>query len=208
MLSANLRGVYSGVVRSTGTNERRKHRRVPREIEAKVTALGELLSDPCQVHNQSAGGAVIRTKRPVTVGSIVRLDIVDPLSGAGRRQMARVIWAQSIPSGIEAGLKYVDWKEVGKERRRHPRRDLGVFIQYRAVSKGASIPEFVPAMLQTISPGGLSFSTSQAALIGSVLQIKLPKTALGEARTIRAKVLRVSSLGGRDRWTVAAKVVP
>lgn len=180
---------------------------MPGEIEAKITSLGEMLSDPCRIHNQSAGGAVIRCKRPVTVGAIVRLDILDPISGAGRRQMARVMWAKSIPSGIEAGLKYVEWKEVGKERRRHPRRDLGVFIQYRVVSKGASMPEFMPAMLQTISPGGLSFSTGQAALIGAVLQIKLPKTPLGEPRTIRAKVLRVSSLGGRDRWVIAARVV-
>jgi hypothetical protein len=199
--------IYSAGMKGAASPERRRHRRVPREIEAKITALGELLSEPCQVHNQSAGGAVIRSKRPITVGSIVRLDILDPGSGAGRRQMARVAWARSIPSGIEAGLRYVEWKEVGKERRRHPRRDLGVFIQYRVVSKGAAMPDFVPAMLQTISPGGLSFSTGQAALIGAIVQIKLPETPLGPARTLRAKVLRVNSIGGRDRWVVAARVL-
>ncbi len=188
--------------------DRRRAARVPKEVDAKIAALDDPEGSSCKVHNMSAEGAVIRAKAPVAVGGIVRLDILDPETGAGRRLTARVMWAKAVGGdGTEAGLKFVEWRDVTQERRRSPRRDVGAFLQYRYLESALSGGGFLPGMLQSVSEGGLSFSTAQACLAGSLLEVKLPKTPLGPAKTIRAKVLRVRPFGGRDRWLIAAKLV-
>jgi len=188
--------------------DRRRISRVPKEIDAKISALDDPDGTACKVHNMSAEGAVVRAKDPVPVGGIVRLDILDPDTGVGRRLTARVMWAKATAeTGTEAGLKFVEWRDVTKERRRSPRRDVGAFIQYRYLESSLSGGGFLPGMLQSVSEGGLSFSSAQACLNGSLLEVKLPKTPLGPAKTIRAKVLRVQPFGGRDRWLIAAKLV-
>jgi len=185
--------------------ERRQTRRIPRRDPARVQLFGDATEHECRLENLSPGGASIRCRPPFPPGSVLRLVVGAPDAAAVRRHLARVVWVHGIPEpGVhDVGVRFVEWCDVFEERRSHARRELKVFVRYRGVSRDAYDRDEQHGMLEDASEAGLGLIVHRPYPPGSELEVQVPKTALGPARTVRAKVVRVqtSTLG---RWLVGA----
>lgn len=186
-------------------SERRREPRIPKILDARLVTIAGSHPFPCRIQNMSKSGATVRTPAILNCGGVLKLEISDPSAGIGRRLLARVMWARSLSKENEGGLRFVEWKEIGKERRRHPRHEIGLFLQYKCLAKELFDWEPQSAILTTISAGGVSISVPRPIPRGATLELKLPKNPLGPAKTIRVKVVRSDNLV-RDRWIVAAKL--
>lgn len=188
--------------------ERRRNPRVPRRDPGRVQRFGEAQEHECRLENLSLGGAVIRCRPPFPPGSVLRLVVGAPDSAALRRHLTRVVWVRGIPEpGVHhVGVQFVEWREVFQERRGHARRELKVFVRYRGVSRDAFDREEQHGMLEDLSEGGLSLLVHRCYPGGAEMEVQVPKTAAGPARTVRAKIVRVqpATLG---RWLVGARIL-
>jgi hypothetical protein len=182
---------------SSARRDRREDFRIPKGVAGRLVHLRGRRAIECSIDNFSRRGAGIRAHEPVPVSSIVHLEVQDPARGAGRRLLARVQWAGIAGRDVRAGLRFVEWREIGRERRRHPRKDVGAFVRFRRLAKGCFDWESQPGMLRSLSEGGLSLTSPRPVPADAILEVALP------GRTVRARVVRVERYD-RERWLAAA----
>ena len=99
-----------------GRIERRKSRRIPLEVEARIVASGD---SSCRVVNLSTTGALVVSPVPMDEMVVVRIDVTLPLNGQDEvfQCEAAVVRCSRRPDGAyDLGLYFTDVPKPSREQ--------------------------------------------------------------------------------------------
>ena len=100
----------------------------------------------------------------------------------------------------------------GHEKRRHPRFTVDASVSYKV--KKFPPPEKMIRLLDSlkesptidVSKAGMSFLSKQLIVPGSVIEVKIPRSALGPPRKRRARVVWLNEVE-EDKYRVGVKFI-
>lgn len=191
--------------------DRRAHARSSKKFLVKVKADGAEQSG--WILNISRGGAVVASRVPHIEGRIVVLAFPESPLGAARDVHAKVVWSKRAQtgSGYEMGVQFVrapSGASSRAEKRRHPRWQNRILVKYRCVSEGYLLEvDERSGMLENFSKCGVLLSVLRQYPEGTLLELKLPETPIGPARTAWVKIVRLEAADKPGRWIVAGEFV-
>ena len=98
----------------------------------------------------------------------------------------------------------------GREKRRHPRVAIDAAVSYKI--KKFPPPEKMIHLLDSlkesptidVSKTGMSFLSRQLIVPGSIVEVRIPRSALGPARTRRARVVWLNEVE-EDKYRVGVR---
>jgi len=212
--------------------ERRQHTRVAKHVLIRMRCVGgpvpkEADDRVATIANISKGGLGIASRKFYPPGTVLRLAFPESSMGPARTLYASVVRSGPSPtgSGYELALQFVRAPDAapteppaprpkvaaqdpgtGRERRRHLRWDQHILLKYRCVSEGILFDvEPRVGALENVSDGGLVLSVKREYPDGTLLEVRLPDTPVGFARTATIRTLWTRPHDKPAKWLVGGE---